>query len=45
MGNIGGTEVLLIGLVLVLVLVLPLVALYWLIRLAVRHGNRDAQRD
>lgn len=39
------TEVLLILLVLTLVLVVPLAGLYWLIRLAVRHGNRDTQRS
>lgn len=41
MGNIGGTEMLLIA----LVFTVPMIALYWLIRLAVRHGTRDARRD
>ena len=27
-----------------LVFLIPLVVLYWVIRLAVRHGNRDSNR-
>lgn len=41
MGNIGATELILIA----LVLAVPALALYWLIRIAVRHGTKDAQRD
>ena len=41
MGNIGAAELLLIA----IVLAVPALALYWLIRIAVRHGTRDARRD
>lgn len=41
MSNLGPTEILLIGLVGWMV---PLVAAYWIIRLAVRHGVMDAHR-
>lgn len=41
MGNIGATELIMIA----LVLGVPALALYWLIRIAVRHGTKDAHRD
>ena len=40
MGNIGTPELMLIA----AISLLPVLALYWIIRLAVRHGMYDAQR-
>ena len=43
--DIGVGETLVLILVPLLILAVILTALYWVVRMAVRHGKQDAERD
>jgi hypothetical protein len=41
--NVGPVELLLIAVLAIPTTLVPLLLLYWVVRLAVRHGMRDAE--